>query len=130
MERRWPRPKTGPLTRTDDVGVPVRDFVSASRDERDPEQAEIGGRSGSRVRSGSGARAGRASAPAETETRSRKRLRWLAIGLGIVSLVALVAGMLALSQTREAKRLAHLAEYARVSAQFERGVAQNHARRA
>ncbi len=116
-------------TRTDDIGVPVREFVAASQDERDREQADLV--AAQRRELGQAQALAQAEhLRAETETRSRKRLRWLAIGLGIVSVAALVAGTLALSQTREAKRLAHLAEYAQATAQFERGVAQNQARKA
>jgi WD40 repeat protein/DNA-binding SARP family transcriptional activator len=116
-------------TRTDDIGVPVREFVSASRDQRDQEQTVLVAAQ-RRELDQAQALAQAEHLRAETEIRSRKRLRWLAIGLSLVSVAALLAGMLAVSQTWQAQRQANLAEQAEASAQTERGVAQNQARKA
>ena len=115
--------------RTGDIGVPVHEFIAASQYEREREQAEVVAVQ-HRELGQAQALAQAEHLRAETETRSRKRLRWLAIGLGIVSIAALLAGSLAVSQTRHAKQLTSSAEHAKATAQSERVVAENQAQRA
>ena len=115
--------------RTDDIGVSVLEFIAASQDECGREQVELAAMQ-HRELGHAQALAQAEHRRAETETRSRKRMRWLAIGLGIVSIVTLVAGSLAVSQTRHAKQQTDLAVTAKATAQSERGEAQNQAQRA
>jgi WD40 repeat protein/DNA-binding SARP family transcriptional activator len=110
-------------TRPEDLGPKVLELIAASQAQRQHDELEAeAGRQRSLAQAKALAEAEHQRA--EVEASSNKRLRWLSASLSIVTLLALLAGLLAVLQRNEAVRQSDLAQAAQATADAERLIAE------
>jgi WD40 repeat protein/DNA-binding SARP family transcriptional activator/energy-coupling factor transporter ATP-binding protein EcfA2 len=104
----------------------VGDYVAASKEQRQREAQEAEARQ-QRMLAQAKALADAEYRRAEFEAKANRRLRWLAASLSIVTLLAILAGTLAVMQRNEAEQQSMLAQSAQATADAERHLAEKEA---
>jgi WD40 repeat protein/DNA-binding SARP family transcriptional activator len=113
-------------SRPEDLGPKVLELIAASQAQQQREELEAeAGRQRSLAQAKALAEAEHQRA--EVEASSNKRLRWLSASLSIVTLLAVLAGLLAVLQRNEALRQSDLAKTAQAIADAERLTAEKEA---
>lgn len=112
--------------RSPDISLRVGEFVAASRQQRQREQAEIAARQELMLAQAK-ALADAEHRRAEAERGSNQKLRWFAAVLSVVTAVALLAGFWAVTQRNEARRQSLRAQSAQALADAQRQIAEREA---
>lgn len=113
-------------TRSPDIGQRAGEFVAASRQQRQREQAETAARQ-EQMLAQAKALADAEHRRAEVERRSNQKLRWFAAGISLVAVLALLAGFWAVTQRNEARRQSLRAQSAQALADAQRQIAEREA---
>lgn len=109
-------------TRQHEISPWIRDLVAASQAQRQHEEAEAEARR-QHAMNQMEALAEAERQRADVEARTNQRLRRLAITLSVVTVLAALAGLLAVTQRNEAVRQSALAQAAEATAEAERSIA-------
>jgi WD40 repeat protein/DNA-binding SARP family transcriptional activator len=112
--------------RSEEISPRVSQLIAASQAQSQQEEAEAEARR-QRTLAQAEALIQAEHQRAEVEAKANRRLRWLAAILSVVTLLAALAGMWAVTQRNEAERQSMLAQAAQATADAERSIAQKEA---